>query len=120
MSELWELSRVERLHIYYAKHNFIICTCTIYMTGLIWFVQVVHYPLHGEVGSTNFLRYQELYVHGLIGGNAANDTRTWDMPLPALNGYDGIPSWICMDWIIGNRLGQHWTSASTCTQCTNE
>ena len=24
------------------------------MTGLIWFVQIVHYPLHGEVGSVNF------------------------------------------------------------------
>ena len=35
---------------------------TLYMTGLIWFVQVVHYPLHGEVGPTEFQRYQELHM----------------------------------------------------------
>ena len=35
---------------------------TIYMTGLIWFVQVVHYPLHGEVGVEQFQRYQELHM----------------------------------------------------------
>ena len=35
---------------------------TLYMTGLIWFVQVVHYPLHGEVGPAEFQRYQELHM----------------------------------------------------------
>ena len=35
---------------------------TLYMTGLIWFVQVVHYPLHGEVGEAQFRRYQELHM----------------------------------------------------------
>lgn len=32
---------------------------TIYMTGLIWFVQVVHYPLKALVGSAHFSAYQE-------------------------------------------------------------
>lgn len=35
---------------------------TMYMTGLIWFVQIVHYPLHGEVGENSFQRYQEIHM----------------------------------------------------------
>jgi hypothetical protein len=30
---------------------------TLFMTGLIWFVQVVHYPLFNHVGSENFTTY---------------------------------------------------------------
>ena len=30
---------------------------TLFMTGLIWFVQIVHYPLFKEVGSAAFVRY---------------------------------------------------------------
>ena len=30
---------------------------TLYMTGLIWFVQVVHYPLFAAVGSAGFTGY---------------------------------------------------------------
>ena len=30
---------------------------TLFMTGLIWFVQVVHYPLFSEVEPGDFLRY---------------------------------------------------------------
>ena len=32
---------------------------TLFMTGLIWFVQVVHYPLMAGVGSGEFCRYEE-------------------------------------------------------------
>jgi hypothetical protein len=32
---------------------------TLYMTGLIWFVQLVHYPLLGRVGGEAFRRYHE-------------------------------------------------------------
>lgn len=35
---------------------------TFYMTGLIWFVQLVHYPLHGHVGAEAFLDYQARHV----------------------------------------------------------
>lgn len=28
------------------------------MVGLIWFVQIVHYPLMGQVGSSEFVRYE--------------------------------------------------------------
>lgn len=31
---------------------------TIFMTGLIWFVQVVHYPLFKHVGNPEFARYE--------------------------------------------------------------
>jgi hypothetical protein len=31
---------------------------TLYMVGLIWFVQVVHYPLLGAVGSAEFSAYE--------------------------------------------------------------
>jgi hypothetical protein len=31
---------------------------TLYMVGLIWFVQIVHYPLFNAVGSHNFADYE--------------------------------------------------------------
>ena len=45
---------------------------TLYMTGLIWFVQLVHYPLHGHVGADAFLEYQAHHVQwtGLAVGPA--------------------------------------------------
>jgi len=32
--------------------------CTLMMTGLIWMVQLVHYPLFARVGAEGFTRYQ--------------------------------------------------------------
>ena len=32
---------------------------TLYMTGLIWFVQVVHYPLMARVGEDGFAEYEK-------------------------------------------------------------
>ena len=34
---------------------------TLFMVGLIWFVQVVHYPLFAHVGSEQFKTYEELH-----------------------------------------------------------
>lgn len=34
---------------------------TLYMTGVIWFVQVVHYPLFGGVGTDGFPAYSALH-----------------------------------------------------------
>jgi hypothetical protein len=34
---------------------------TVAMAGLIWFVQIVHYPLFVEVGSREFTRYEALH-----------------------------------------------------------
>ena len=36
---------------------------TLYMTGLIWFVQVVHYPLFLEVGADGFRQYSASHQH---------------------------------------------------------
>lgn len=35
---------------------------TLFMTGLIWFVQVVHYPLFEAVGERNFPGYERLHT----------------------------------------------------------
>lgn len=35
---------------------------TLFMTGVIWFVQVVHYPLFASVGEDAFPAYQEHHV----------------------------------------------------------
>lgn len=35
---------------------------TLYMTGLIWFVQLVHYPLFSGVGAVEFLAYQQAHM----------------------------------------------------------
>ncbi len=35
---------------------------TLFMTGLIWFVQIVHYPLFGSVGAEGFSRYETLHT----------------------------------------------------------
>lgn len=34
---------------------------TVFMVGLIWFVQVVHYPLFAKVGHEQFRTYEELH-----------------------------------------------------------
>jgi hypothetical protein len=35
---------------------------TLAMTGLIWFVQVVHYPLMGRVGEQGYTAYQDAHM----------------------------------------------------------
>jgi hypothetical protein len=35
---------------------------TLYMTGLIWFVQIVHYPLMAAVGASTFRNYQQAHT----------------------------------------------------------
>ena len=34
---------------------------TLFMVGLIWFVQVVHYPLFAQIGQAQFKHYEELH-----------------------------------------------------------
>ncbi len=43
------------LKLLLAAHAFV----TVFMTGLIWFVQVVHYPLFDRVGKPEFARYEQ-------------------------------------------------------------
>ena len=35
---------------------------TIYMTGVIWFVQLVHYPLLGRIGPAHFEQYHQAHT----------------------------------------------------------
>lgn len=35
---------------------------TLYMTGVIWFVQIVHYPLMGKVGPEYFVAYERSHT----------------------------------------------------------
>lgn len=36
---------------------------TLFMTGVIWFVQVVHYPLYAHVGNDSFPDYESNHTH---------------------------------------------------------
>ena len=57
----------ETLNWLLAAHAFV----TLFMTGLIWFVQVVHYPLFNRVGKTDFAAYQAHHARRtgrLVGG----------------------------------------------------
>ena len=36
---------------------------TLAMTGVIWFVQLVHYPLFEKVGSDHFVAYEKAHMH---------------------------------------------------------
>jgi len=38
------------------------CAATLFMTGLIWFVQVVHYPLMKHVGLVSYQGYQRAHM----------------------------------------------------------
>ena len=38
------------------------CAVTLYMTGVIWFVQVVHYPLFASVGAAEFSAYEQRHT----------------------------------------------------------
>ncbi|PLX30993.1 MAG: hypothetical protein C0600_06895 [Ignavibacteria bacterium] len=36
--------------------------CTFTLTGIIWFIQIVHYPLMRKVGKNRFLRYEQTHT----------------------------------------------------------
>ena len=38
---------------------------TLFMVGLIWMVQVVHYPLFDDVGAENYARYQQRHQNNI-------------------------------------------------------
>ncbi len=60
-----------------------------YLCGLIWFVQIVHYPLLAEVGDAGFLRYHERH--------SALTTRVVALPTPwAWLGFSlALGTWAC-------------------------
>lgn len=38
------------------------CAATLYMTGVVWFVQVVHYPLFARIGVADFSAYERRHT----------------------------------------------------------
>ena len=81
---------------------------TLYMMGLIWFVQVVHYPLHAHVGAEQFSNYQHLHMNWttfVVGPPMLIEmaTTVWFLLEPPLH----IPN--SYFWIGAAMLGiQHW------------
>ena len=58
---------------------------TLYMTGLIWFVQVVHYPLMSRVGQGAFIAYER-----------AHTRRTTWVTMPAMLGELATGLWLLL------------------------
>lgn len=56
---------------------------TLLMTGLAWFVGVVHYPLMAEVGRTEFPRYERLH----------RQRTTW-LVAPLMTAEAGLAAWL--------------------------
>ena len=82
---------------------------TLYMVGLIWFVQIVHYPLHGYVGASRFSEYQHLHMNwtSLAVGPAMlieAGTTLFLVMEPVAN----VPSWVF--WMGGLLLLIIWAS----------
>ena len=71
---------------------------TWFMTGLIWFVQVVHYPLMRRVGSAGFVEYE-----------AAHTRRTTLVVGPPMLVEAACPLWIAVAPPTGISPGAGWT-----------
>jgi hypothetical protein len=80
---------------------------TLFLAGLIWFVQVVHYPLFGSVGVDGFSVYSRLH----------SSRTTWVVAPPmlielaaavALLVVPGVPRW--MSWTGAGLLAIVWLS----------
>ncbi len=92
---------------------------TLFMVGLIWFVQVVHYPLAGAVGADAFVAYQRAHM-----------ARTsWVVGLPMLvellttilliwTPPAGVSAW--MPWVGGALLAAVWMSTAVFQVPTHE
>lgn len=84
---------------------------TIYMCGLIWFVQIVHYPMFSSVGKSDFQSYE--HRHQLL--------TTWVVALPMLLELStGIlllrylpPPSVVLNWIGLAALGLVWLTTAT-------
>ena len=82
---------------------------TLYMVGLIWFVQVVHYPLHAKVGTDQFLHYQQMHMNwtGYVVGPPMLIEAGTTLYL-ILNPLQQVPSWYF--WFGGVLLFLVWAS----------
>ncbi len=84
---------------------------TWFMTGLIWFVQVVHYPLYNRVGTQAFSRYEIDHTHltTLVVGPAMLVellSAAWLLGYPP----EGVSTW--QTWSGMALLGLIWVSTA--------
>ncbi len=70
---------------------------TLYMAGLIWFVQVVHYPLFAAVGEREWIRYETLH-----------QTRTTFVVLPPMLVELITAGWLAWLVVVGESLVPAW------------
>ncbi|MEM8865703.1 MAG: hypothetical protein AAGF31_09205 [Planctomycetota bacterium] len=68
--------------------------CSLYMTGLIWFVQLVHYPMFADVPAESFVEFERIH----------QARTTWAVGPPMLGEFftallffwyrpEGVPAW---------------------------
>ena len=87
-------------------------SAALFMTGLIWFVQVVHYPLFARVGADGYSSYQSMHMR----------RTTWVVGPPMLLELataaalvaGGRPEWLSARWAWANLalLGVIWLSTA--------
>jgi len=84
---------------------------TFYMVGLIWFVQLVHYPLFSKVGDTGFVAYQE--AHMARTSFAVGPPMIAEVAGAALLCFaplQGLPPWSV--WLGAGLVGLIWASTA--------
>ena len=76
---------------------------TLFMAGLIWFVQVVHYPLFANVGSDQFKTYEELHQRlttWVVGPAMLVELATAVMLLKVMPAESRTPAWIGLVLVV--------------------
>jgi len=84
---------------------------TVFMTGLIWFVQIVHYPLAAQVGEGAFIAYQEAHMSRtswVVGPPMLIEAATTTLLL--VQPPSGIPQWA--PWLGAVLLATVWASTA--------
>ncbi|MEC7946303.1 MAG: hypothetical protein VX265_01975 [Myxococcota bacterium] len=81
------------------------------MVGLIWFVQVVHYPLAGKVGAGSFAAYQQAHMartSWVVGPPMLIELGATALLL--LHRPAGVPAWA--PWVGAGLLAAVWGSTA--------
>jgi len=84
---------------------------TLTMVGLIWFVQVVHYPLAAQVGDAAFIAYQKAHMartSWVVGPPMLAELAATGLLLAQRP--PGVPSWA--PWVGAGLLAVVWASTA--------
>lgn len=84
---------------------------TLTMVGLIWFVQVVHYPLAAQVGDAAFVAYQKAHMartSWVVGPPMLAELATTTLLL--VHRPPGVPAWA--PWVGAGLLALVWASTA--------